>query len=152
MDNKEQLKELVGGDISAGGNDRNVTNNSEIETGPIEKPFNDDSDYERGVSTTTDKVTSRYRQSIPWFAVYSYGGASRGIRNQVSENKNVLTKQSIEEIIDDLVKKKENDGFKSKDYDSKFNKLIDSIKDCEFDETQLEKLKSAIQNKLTNAK
>lgn len=145
------INELVGGDISAGGGDRNVTNNSEIETGPVQKPFNDASDYEKGVSTTTDKVTRRYRQNIPWFAVYSYGGASRGLRNSIQE-KNIVTKQAVEETIDDLVKKRENDGLKGKDHDSKVSKIINSIEDCDFDETQLDKLKAAIFNKLNNAK
>ena len=85
----KQVNELVGGDISGGSNDRNVVSNSEIETGPVQKPFTDNSDYEVGPQTTTDKVASRYRQSIPWFAVYSYGGASRGLRNYVNE-KNVI--------------------------------------------------------------
>lgn len=148
----KQLKELVGGDISGGSNDRNVTNNSEIETGPVQKPFNDNSDYETGVQTTTDKVAGRYRQNIPWFAVYSYGGASRGLRNNIQEKKNILTKQSVEETIDDLVKKRENDGLTDKNHNSKLNKLIDSIEDCDFDEKQLEKLKTAILNKINNAK
>lgn len=148
----KQLKELVGGDISGGSNDRNVTNNSEIETGPVQKPFNDNSDYETGVQTTTDKVAGRYRQNIPWFAVYSYGGASRGLRNNIQEKKNILTKQSVEETIDDLVKKRENDGLTDKNHNAKLNKLIDSIDDCDFDESQLEKLKTAILNKINNAK
>ncbi len=146
------LNELVGGDISAGGNDRNVTNNSEIETGPVQKPFNDTSDYETGVSTTTDKVARRYRQSIPWFAVYSYGGASRGLRNNLNEKNNIISKQTVEETIDDLVKKRENDGLTDKNHNSKLSKLIDSIDDCDFDENQLEKLKTAILNKISNAK
>ena len=147
----KQIDELVGGDINAGGNDRNIVSNSEIETGPVAKSFNDNSDYEVGPQTTTDKVASRYRQDIPWFAVYSYGGSSRGLRNAVHE-KNIITKQSVEETIEDLVKKKENDGFKDKNHDSKISKLLDSINDCDFDETQLEKLKTAILNKINNAK
>ena len=35
-------------------------------------------DYEKGMSTTTDKVFGRYRQDIPWFAVYSFGGSRTG--------------------------------------------------------------------------
>ena len=74
--NNKQISELVGGDITAGGGDRNVTNNSEIETGPVQKPFTDTSDYEKGVSTTTDKVTRRYSQDIPWFGVFTFGELS----------------------------------------------------------------------------
>jgi hypothetical protein len=35
---------------------RNIVNNSEIETGPVDKQWGDDSYYEKGQSTTTDKV------------------------------------------------------------------------------------------------
>ena len=94
---KKDLTELVGGDVFAGGNDRNVTNNSEIETGPVDKPFNDNSDYEKGEPTTSDKVFGRYRQNIPWFAVYSFGGTrtGRGLATQigVGENTNIIKKK-----------------------------------------------------------
>jgi hypothetical protein len=33
----------------------NIVNNSEIETGPVDKQWGDDSYYEKGQSTTTDK-------------------------------------------------------------------------------------------------
>ena len=105
---KKELTELVGGDVFAGGNDRNVTRNSEIETGPVQKPYNDDSDYEKGVSTTTDRVFGRYRQNIPWFAVYSYGGtrAASGIKtvNETDKKSIVVKKNTVEEKIEDLEK------------------------------------------------
>lgn len=97
--NKKQLDELVGGDINSSGNQRNVTNNSEIETGPVDKPYNNYSNYKKGVSTTTDKVFGRYAQDIPWFANY-FGGSS----GHFYENK-IITKRSVEEKVDDLVKK-----------------------------------------------
>jgi hypothetical protein len=75
---KKELNEIVGGDFTANGNDRNPITNSEIETGPVDKPFNNTSNYEKGESTTTDKVFGRYRQNIPWFAVYSFGGSGSG--------------------------------------------------------------------------
>ena len=52
---KKQLDELVGGDIFSDGGDRNQIKDKEIETGPVDKPFNDYSDYQKGKSTTTDK-------------------------------------------------------------------------------------------------
>jgi hypothetical protein len=58
---KSELNELVGGDVTGGG-DRNIVNNSEIETGPVDKQWGDDSYYEKGQSTTTDKVFGNYRQ------------------------------------------------------------------------------------------
>lgn len=146
---KKDLNELVGGDVFAGGNDRNPTNNSEIETGPVQKPYNDDSDYQKGVSTTGDKVFGRYRQNIPWFAVYSYGGtrAAGAVRAFESVQKNVVKKKNVEEKIEDIVKKSKDSDLTDKNYNPKVSKLIDSINDAELTEKQLEDLKKAIQNK-----
>jgi hypothetical protein len=141
---KTELDEFVdanGGIISG---DRNVTSNSEIETGPVQKPWNDDSDYEKGVSTTTDRA-SLYRQSIPWFAVYSYRGQSgRGL--PVNETKKKITKKELEE---EIVKraKKDRELFE-KDFDGKIEKIVDMIDDGEFSQNQLEKIKKTVLNKL----
>jgi hypothetical protein len=75
---KKELNEIVGGDFTATGSDRNSIANSEIETGPVDKPFNNTSNYEKGQSTTSDTVFGRYRQNIPWFVVYSFGGSGSG--------------------------------------------------------------------------
>lgn len=144
---KKDLNELVGGDVFSGGNDRNVTNNSEIETGPVQKPYNDDSDYEKGVPTTTDRVFGRYRQNIPWFAVYSYGGRRVTGTVNTNENKVVVTKNTVEEKIEDLVKKSRNNDVTEKGYNSKISNMIDSIKDGDLSEKQLEDLEKAIQAK-----
>lgn len=104
---KKDLMELVGGDVFSSGGDRNVTNNSEIETGPVEKPFNDNSDYQKGRQTTSDKVFGRYRQNIPWFAVYSFGGTRTGVglATQVGMPESVIIKKKvIEENIKNLHK------------------------------------------------
>lgn len=104
---KKDLNELVGGDFSSGGGDRNATNDSEIETGPVQKPYNDTSDYEKGVSLTSDKVTSRYRQDIPWFANYTVSGVRNGFYTGVNENKNskIITKEILENKINEIIKK-----------------------------------------------
>lgn len=142
---KKDLNELVGGDFSSAGGDRNVTNNSEIETGPVQKPYDDDSDYEKGVSTTTDKVVGRYRQNIPWFAVYSYGGTrGSGIAKTVSENKTVLKKYAVEEKIEDLVKKSKDSDINPKDFDSKINSITNKIKNSELSKTEIEVLEKLI--------
>ncbi len=150
---KKDLNELVGGDVFAGGNDRNVTSNSEIETGPVQKPYNDDSDYEKGTSTTTDRVVGRYRQNIPWFAVYSYGGtrAAGAITSRTNENKTIITKNTVEEKIEDLVKKSKNTDVTEKGFNPKVSNLIDSIKDGDLSEKQLEDLEKAIQAKKNNS-
>lgn len=138
--------ELVGGDINSGGGDKPFSNDSEIETGPVEKPYNDNSDYEKGQSTTGDRVFGRYRQNIPWFAVYSYGGTRSGGGLKAFESV-VVTKKSVEEKIEDLVKKSTISDVTEKDYNPKVAKLINSIEDAELTEKQLEDLKKAIQNK-----
>lgn len=136
---KKDLNELVGGDVFAGGNDRNVTNNSEIETGPVQKPYNDDSDYERGTSTTTDRVAGRYRQNIPWFAVYSFGGTRAGGAKTAFESK-IISKKSVEEKIEDLVKKSKDTEVTEKNYNPKLAKIIDTIEDGGLTDKQLEDL------------
>lgn len=148
---KKQLDELVGGDVFSGGGDRNVTNNSEIETGPVQKPYNDDSDYEKGMSTTTDKVFSRYRQNIPWFAVYSFGGSRTGglsINQGLSENNSkVVTKKTVEEKIEDLVKKSKNSDVTEKNYNPKLSKIIDMLSDVDLSPSQIEELQKTLETK-----
>jgi hypothetical protein len=150
---KKQLDESVGGDVFADGNDRNVTNNSEIETGPVQKPYNDDSDYEKGMATTTDKVFGRYRQNIPWFAVYSFGGSRTGGLsinyglNEKEEKNTIIKKKAVEEKIEDLVKKSKNSDVTEKNYNPKLVKMIDSINDIDLTDNQIEDLKKALEAK-----
>jgi hypothetical protein len=150
---KNQIEELVDSEGGAIGGDRNVTNNSEIETGPVQKPWNDSSDYEKGMATTTDRAT-RYRQNIPWFAVYSYRG-TRGsgsiVGTTVSEKKIITKKQIEEEITEDLVKKSKRDNdMIEKNFDTKVEKMVDTINDGDLNQDQLEKLKKAVLDKINN--
>ena len=152
---KKQLDELVGGDIFSNGGDRNQVNNSEIETGPYDKSYNDDSYYEKNVSTTTDKVFARYRQNIPWFAVYSFGGSRTGgitISYGLNENNKVVKKKTVEEIIEDLVRKGEDSDVKPKDYNPDVKKVMDKIKDLDLSEKEMEELIKAIHDKKNNPK
>lgn len=142
---KKDLNELVGGDFSSGGGDRNVTSDSEIETGPVEKPFHDTSDYEKGTSTTTDRVTGRYGQNIPWFAIYSFGGGA--IRTYETK---IIKKNNVEEKIEDLVKKSKSTDVTAKGYNPKIDKLIDSINDSDLSDKQLEDISNAILAKKNN--
>ena len=145
---KKQLDESVGGDVFADGSDRNVTGDSEIETGPVQKPYDDNSDYEKGMATTTDKVFGRYRQNIPWFAVYSFGGF-RGSGLPISENEKttIIKKKTVEEKIEDLVKKSKNSDVTDKNYNPKLAKMIDTINDVDLTDTQIEDLKKALEAK-----
>jgi hypothetical protein len=149
---KKDLNELVGGDMSSNGGDRVSTNNSEIETGPIQPEWGSDSHYEKGQSITTDKVTQRYRQDIPWFALYSFGGTnySRGIRAE-NESK-VINKKTMEERIEDLVKKSKNSDVTEKDYNPKAEKIVDSINDSNFNDKELEEIIKAIEAKKIDIK
>jgi hypothetical protein len=150
---KHELEELVGSDGEVISGDRNATSDSEIETGPVQKPWNDNSDYEKGMSTTTDRAT-RYRQNIPWFAVYSYRSSSgRGLPiNETNKTKKVKKKSQIEEeIMEDLVKKSKKDhDMIEKNFDSKVEKMVDTIEDIDLSKEQLNKIKTAIINKLKN--
>jgi hypothetical protein len=159
----DEFVDSEGGMISG---ERNVTNDSEIETGPVQKPYNDDSDYEKGVSTTTDRAI-RYTQNIPWFAVYSYAGAANGgqmntniigsdddldFAPNMNERKKVIRKKDLEKKIkEDLVKKSSDKEVLDKEPKKEVDKVIDAINDKEFDNAQLEKIKNAILNKLKNA-
>ena len=152
---KEQLDELVGGDIFSNGGDRNQVNNSEIETGPYDKSYDDDSYYEKNVSTTTDKVFARYRQNIPWFAVYSFGGSRTGgiiINYGLNENNKIVKKKSVEEIIEDLVNRGKDSDITSKDYNPDVEKVMNKIKDLDLSDKQIEELIKAIQDKKNNPK
>jgi len=141
---KFELDELVGADGGIISGDRNATNDSEIETGPVQKPWNDDSDYEKGISTTTDRA-SRYRQNIPWFAVYSYRSQSgRGLPVNETKKK-VITKKELEE---DLVKKSKNSEVFDKEYDKKTEKVLDIINDVDLTDKQLDRIKKAVLSKL----
>jgi len=146
---KKQLDESVGGDIFADGSDRNVTGDSEIETGPVQKPYDDNSDYEKGMATTTDKVFGRYRQNIPWFAVYYFGGF-RGSGLPISEDDKkttIIKKKAVEEKIEDLVKKSKNSDVTDKNYNPKLAKMIDTINDVDLTDAQIEDLKKALEAK-----
>jgi len=149
---KKELNELVGGDIFSGGNDRNPTNNSEIETGPITKAHGEKPNfYVKGRQTTSDRVFGRYRQNIPWFAVYSFGGTRQGVGLSynvgIAEDSNVITKKNVEEKIEDLVKKSKSSEITEKGFNPTFSKIIDFIKDGDFSEEQLEKLLKSIEDK-----
>jgi hypothetical protein len=155
-DEKDNLEEFVDSEGGIIGGDRNVVGGEEIETGPIQKPWNDNSDYVKGIAVTTDRVT-RYRQNIPWFAVYSYSdsNSNRFKMNEKKElntkEKNVKTKKELEaEIKEDLVKRSKKDGdVWEKDYNGKIEKIIDTIEDGDLNDNQLERIKKAVLSKIT---
>lgn len=165
IDKNQNIEEFVdseGGMI--GGGDRNPSSDSEIETGPTPKTWDDNSDYEKGISTTTDRAT-RYRQNIPWFAVYSYGGLNNGgisldntyppmdmdsdSNEEMNNTNKVFKKRDIEEEIkEDLVKKSKDYDVWGKDYDSKTEKIIDTIEDEDLSDNQLDRIKKAVLDRI----
>jgi hypothetical protein len=154
---KKELTELAGGDMYSSGGDRNATWDSEIETGPVDKPFNDYSNYKKGFPTTGDKVFSRYRQNIPWFAVYSFGGNRSGLpltglyEDDSSDSKTVKTKRELEEeVMEVLVKKINISDINEKNYNPKFSKLMDSLSEMDLNDSQIEEIMKAITNKHEN--
>jgi hypothetical protein len=149
---KKDLNELVGGDMNSDGGDKPYNGDHEIETGPVQKSYNDSSNYEKGEPPTSDKVFGRYVQNIPWFAVYSYGSRRAGVGALVAfEGKGkIMTKKTVEEKIEDLVKKTKDRELSDKDFNPKVEKIIDTIKDAELTEKQLEELKKALEDKKTS--
>ena len=101
------------------------------------------------MSTTTDRVTGRYRQNIPWFVVYSYRGTrpGMGINEKEETPTTTIKKKNVEEKIEDLVKKTKDADVTEKGYNPKVSKLIDSIKDGDLSEKQLDDLEKAILDK-----
>jgi hypothetical protein len=108
------------------------------------------------VSTTTDKVFGRYRQNIPWFAVYSFGGSRTGglpiNYGQFNEEtkSTIFKKKTVEEKIEDLVKKSKSSDVTSKDYNPKVEKVLDEISELDLSEKQIEELLKALTDKKNN--
>lgn len=92
----------------------------DIQTGPVAKSFDDNSDYEKGISTTTDKM-SRYAQPRSWWALYyGYGGTPYSHGNRaVSEG----------EMSEALVDKKDSKEIVEKGNDSDIKDKLDKIED-----------------------
>lgn len=143
---KRELTELVGGDMYSDGGDKNILGDTEIQIGPVTVSYDNSSDYEPGMPPTSDKVANRYRQDIPWFAVYTYGGNDSTGMIRTFESK-VVSKKFVEEKIEDLVKKTKISDVTEKNYNPKVAKLIDTIENAELTDKQLEDLKKAIENK-----
>ena len=95
--NEFKLDELIDMNGSAIEGDFNPSY-ADIQTGPVAKSFNDNSDYVKGIATTTDKI-ARYAQPRSWWALYyGYGGTPYSHGNKpVSES----------ELSEALVEKKE---------------------------------------------
>jgi hypothetical protein len=137
------INELVGGDIYSYSGDKPFNGTAEVETGPVQKAYNDFSDYEKGQSTTTDKVFGRYRQNIPWFAVYTYDGIRSNVGPITFESK-IIKKRNVEETIDNIVRKKSQNEIFSKEADKKFEKILELFDDINLNDEQIKTLKTKL--------
>ena len=93
---------------------------SDIQTGPVAKSFNDNSDYEKGLPTTTDKMAT-YAQPRSWWALYyGYGGTPYSHGNKpISEA----------EMLESLVDKKEDKDIVNKTKDLDLEEKLKQIED-----------------------
>lgn len=111
--NEFKLDELIDMNGSAIEGDFNPSY-ADIQTGPVAKSYNDNSDYVKGIATTTDKI-ARYAQPRSWWALYyGYGGTPYSHGNKpVSES----------ELSEALVEKKEENEFVTKSEDELIKQL-----------------------------
>ena len=67
--------------------------------------------------------------------------------SKLSEDKKTISKKDLEDIIEDLVKKRQTNDVTDKNYNPKVSKIVDSITDSDLTDDQLEQLKKAIESK-----
>ena len=136
--NEIKLDELVDVDGTPIEGDLNPSY-KDITTGPLPKSYNDASDYEKGLPTTTDKL-SRYAQPRSWWALYyGYGGTPYSHGNKpISEA----------EMSEALVDKKESKDIVDSNQDSsimdKLNKIEDLINKSDLSKDDKEKILNII--------
>ena len=138
--NEIKLDELIDMNGSAIEGDFNPSY-KDIQTGPVAKSFNDNSDYVKGLPTTTDKM-SKYAQPRSWWALYyGYGGTPYSHGNRpISEA----------DVAEALVDKKESKEIveKSKDLDleEKLKKIQDLVNKSDLSAKDKEKMLNIIKD------
>jgi hypothetical protein len=92
----------------------------DIQTGPVAKSYNDNSDYVKGIATTTDKIAT-YAQPRSWWALYyGYGGTPYSHGNRpISEG----------DVIEALVDRKESKDIVNKSKDLDLEEKLKAIED-----------------------
>jgi len=138
--NEIKLDELIDVNGSAIEGDFNPSY-KDIQTGPVAKAFNDNSDYVKGLPTTTDKIAT-YAQPRSWWALYyGYGGTPYSHGNKpISEA----------EMSEALVDKKESKDIveKSKDLDleEKLKRIEDLVNKSDLSAKDKEKMLDIIKD------
>jgi hypothetical protein len=133
--NNIKLDELVDMDASPVEGDF-TPSYSDIQTGPVPKSYNDNSDYEKGIATTSDKMAT-YRNNSWWLTYFGGTPYSRGNR-VVSES----------EMLEALVDKSENKDIVNKgdnsDIKNKLDKIEDLIKNSNLEKSTKDKMLNII--------
>jgi hypothetical protein len=104
---KDNIEELVNQDTGYIEGDYNQTNDSQIQTGPVNKPFNDNSDFKKGLPTTTNKL-AQYANPRNWWTMYLKGFGGRfgaGGVNETNE-KGGVDENVIRNMIQELLKQR----------------------------------------------
>lgn len=120
--NEIKLDELIDMNGSAIEGDFNPSF-KDIQTGPVAKSYNDNSDYVKGIATTTDKIAT-YVQPRSWWALYyGYGGTpySHG-------NKPISEAEVAEALVDKKESKDIVDKSKDLDLEEKLKQIEDLVK------------------------
>lgn len=111
----------------------------DIQTGPVAKSFDDNSDYEKGVSTTTDKMAT-YAQPRSWWALYyGYGGTpySHG-------NKPISEAEMLEALVDKKDSKEIVEKGKDLDLEEKLKQIEDLVKKSDLSDTDKKEMLNII--------
>jgi hypothetical protein len=138
ISNNSQLDELVDATGSPIEGDFNPSY-KDIQTGPYPKTYDDQSDYVKGISTTTDDMAN-YRQPNSWWTMfYGYGGTnySHGRRGSIAETE--LSEELVVKNGDfEIVEKKEDELVK------RFEKIRDIISKSDLDTETKNKINNII--------
>lgn len=129
-ENKVSVSELVDleGDFIQGNEKTHW--DSEIKTGPINKPTDSDSDYVKGLSTTTDKQAT-YSNPRNWWSMLFGSSNSVMTRPMMTEDEMNETEKLRSKIMELLNTYSKDRSFVNKNADSGLNQIpsIDALDD-----------------------
>jgi len=149
------IKELINRDGGMSKSSIPDGNEFNIQTGPIQKPKKDNSDFEKGVSPTTDKVRKQVSQGERWqWAFGGYGGTPYSMGNRPVgqwatqqgdfDDHDMDIKGAVDEVLEQLLKTKtdKEDLIQSKipdelKSDKKFMDLINKIDGMDTEKKEL---------------
>lgn len=136
--NEMKLDELIDMDGTPIEGDINPSY-GDITTGPVPKSYDDTSNYEKGLPTTTDKMGT-YAQPRSWWALYyGYGGTpySHG-------NKPISEAEMTEALVDKKEPKDIVEKSKDLDLEEKLKQIEDLISKSDLSKDDKEKMLNII--------